>query len=247
MNQTRRIGLAPKHSLAFWGLSLALLLAACSQEPAGSPSPASPPPPAPSPPQVESPSQVDPALGPEPVLKVVQDPSGRHHAQVVQRQDQQVVIRDGQPGPAYDWVGEVAFSADGESLAYVAKKGRERVMVLDDREWPLKAAVVQDSLKVSPDHRRLALAARHQEKWQVMVDGRPDPPFDFIFMETFRFSPDSRRVGYLALKGNKLAAVVDGKVRGQWDILALGDKALKEALSRTDNVDVASQGEEKKE
>jgi hypothetical protein len=229
-------------ALLLAGLTLTLLVGGCSQEPAVPPkNPASPPPPAPSPPQVEPPFPDLTAPETESVLKVVQDQSGRHHAQVVQRQDKQVVIRDGQPGPAYDWVGEVAFSADGESLAYEAKKGSEQVMVLDDREWPLKAVVVQDSIRVSPNHQRLALAARHQDKWQAMVDARPDSPVDFIFMETFRFSPNSRHLGYLALKGNKLVAVVDGKVRGQWDILALGDQALDEALSRTDKADVARQ------
>lgn len=229
-------------ALFLTGLTLTLLVGGCSQEPAAAPpNPASPPAPAPSPPLVEPPFSGLTAPETEAVLKVVQDQSGRHHAQVVQRQDKQVVIRDGLPGPPYDWVGEVAFSADGESLAYEAKNGREQVMVLDDREWPLKAVVVHDSIRVSPDHKRLALAARHQDKWQAMVDARPDPPVDFIFMETFRFSPNSRHLGYLALKGNKLVAVADGTVRGRWDILALGDRVLDEALSRTDNAAVAGQ------
>jgi hypothetical protein len=177
----------------------------------------------------------------------VKDQSGRHTARVVQREDKQVVIRDGQPGPEYDQVSEVTFSADGESLAYEAKKGKQHLMVLDDREWPLKAEVVQDSFRVSPDNKRLALVAWHQDKWQVMVDGHPDPPFDFIFIETLKFSPNSTHTGYLALRGERLAAVMDGKVRGQWDILPLGDKALKEALCQADTVDVARKGEEKKE
>ena len=247
MKPTRRMALAPKYSLAFSGLFLALLLGACSQEPAGPSTPAPPPPPVQSPPQVEPPSQANPAPVAEQVLKVVKDQRGRHTATVVQREDKQVVIRDGQDGPAYDQVDEVTFSADGDSLAYKARKGAHNLMVLDDREWPLKAEVVQDSFLVSPDNKRLALVTWHQDKWQVMVDGRPDPPFDFIFSETLRFSPNSSHIGYLALKGVKLAAVVDGKVRGQWDVLSLGDKALKEALSQADNLDVARKGEEKKE
>jgi hypothetical protein len=166
---------------------------------------------------------------------------------VVQRDDKQVVVRDGKPGPEYDHIGEVAFSADGESLAYEAQKGKQHLMVLDDKEWPLKAEVVQESFKVSPDNKRLALVTWHQDKWQVMVDGRPDPPFDFIFAETLKFSPNSTHTGYLALTGDKLAAVVDGKVRGQWSILPLGDKALQEALNQADATDVAKKGEENKE
>ena len=249
MNPTRHIALAPRYSLAFLGLTLSLLLLGCSQEQAGSPGSAPPPPPAPSPPLVEAPSRE--AAQPEPVadhvIKVVKDRSGRHTAQVVLRDQKQVVVRDGRPGPEYDRVGEVTFSADGKSLAYEAQQGKEHLMVLDDREWPLKAEVVQDSFRVSPDNQRLALVARHQNKWQVMVDGRPDPPFDFIFIDTLKFSPSGAHTGYLALKGAKLAAVVDGRVRGQWDVLPAGDKALQEALCQADTVEVPRKGEEKKE
>jgi len=241
MNATRQ------SALVLAGFSLALLFLGCSQEPANSPSPAPPPPPAQSPPQVEPPPQVKPGPVSEQVLKVVRDPSGRHYARVVQREDKQVVIRDGKPGPEYDQVGEVAFSAGGESLAYEAQRGNQHLMVLDDREWPLKAEVVQESFQVSPDNKRLALVTWHQDKWQVMVDGRPDPPFDFIFIETLKFSPNSSHIGYLALKGSKLAAVVDGKPKGQWDILNLGAKPLEDLLSRADDADAAKKGEEKKE
>jgi hypothetical protein len=229
------------------GLLLALFLLGCGQEPPGSPASAPPPPPAPSPPQVEPPIQAKPAPVPEHVLKVVRDVSGKHYARVVQRDDQQVVVRDGKPGPEYDHIGEVAFSADGKSLAYEAQKGKQHLMVLDDKEWPLKAEVVQESFKVSPDNKRLALITWHQDKWQVMVDGRPDPPFDFIFAATLKFSPNSAHTGYLALAGDKLAAVVDGKVRGQWPILPLGEKALQEALIQADATDVAQKGERTKE
>jgi hypothetical protein len=163
----------------------------------------------------------------------------------VQRGDKQVVIHDGQSGPEYDQVSEVTFSADGESLVYEAKKGKEHLVVLDGREWPLKAEVVQESFRLSPDNKRLALVAWHQDKWQVMVDGRPDPPLDFIFTGTLKFSHDSKHAGYLALKGGKLTALVDGKVRGQWDILATGNKALEELLCQAEDTEVPPKVEAK--
>lgn len=217
---------------------MAVLLGGCSQEPAGSPASAPLPPPAPSPPQMESPSQAKPAPVADQLLKLVKDRSGRHTAQVVQRGNKQVVIRDGQSGLEYDQVGTITFSTDGDSLAYEASRGKEHVVVLDGREWPLKAEVVQESIRLSPDNKRLALVAWHQDKWQVMVDGRPDPPLDFIFINTLKFSPDSKHAGYLALKNGKLTAVVDGKVRGQWDILATGNQALEELLSQAEDVAV---------
>jgi hypothetical protein len=111
-------------------------------------------------------------------------------------------------------------------------------VVLDDQEWPVKAQIVHDSFKVSPDNKRLALVALTGDKWQVMVDGRPDPPFDFIFIETLRFSADSRHTGYLAMKGQKLQAVVNGKSRGEWDVLTAGHQALERLLAQAESVEV---------
>jgi len=233
MNIIRRSWSFPKNTLAFWGVTLALLLFACGQEPAQPSAKPEPPPAAQTPPKVGPPSQAKTAPVPEKVLKVVKDRSGKHTARVMQRGDKQVVVRDGQAGPEYDEVGEVAFSADGRTLAYEAQKGEVRVLVLDEREWLLEAAVAHGSLKVSPDNRRLAMVARTKDRWQVMVDGKPDPPFDFVFTDTLRFSPDSKRLGYLALKGEMLHVVVDGQALYQLNIMIAGEKALKESLSKT--------------
>jgi hypothetical protein len=237
MKPTRRPALVLACSLAFLGVTMLTLLGGCGQEPAGS-APSTPPQPSPSPPQVESSSQANPAPVADQILTLVKDQSGRHTAQVVQRGPKQVVILDGQSGPEYDQISEVTFSADGNSLVYEAKKGKEHLVVLDGKEWPLKAQVVQESFRLSPDNKRLALIAWHQDKWQVMLDGHPDPPFDFIFMDSLKFSPDSKHVGYLALMKGKLTAVVDGRVRGQWDILATGNNTLAELLKQAEDTEV---------
>jgi hypothetical protein len=157
-----------------------------------------------------------------------------------------VLLRDGQSGPEYDQIGQIASSADGRSLAYEAQKGKSHVLVLDGREWPLEAEVVQGSLTVSPDNKRLALVAYAKDKWQVMVDGRPDPPFDFVITETVKFSRNSKHSGYLALKGAKLQVVVDGKAQAQFDILSDGNQALREFLSQAELRDMEKNGEEPK-
>jgi hypothetical protein len=125
--------------------------------------------------------------------------------------------------------------------------GKEHLVVLDGRELAVKADVVQNSFKVSPDHKRLALATFAKDAWLVMVDGRPDPAFDFIFIETLEFSADSRRLGYLALKGKKLQVVVDGKVLKQLEILSQGNQALKEFLSQAEKADGIPPQEENRE
>ena len=217
----------PKYPLVWLGLAMALFLGSCSQEPFQSP------------PQVAPAPQAKPASVNDKVLRVVTDKKGRHQAKVVQRGDKQVVILDEKPGPEYDRIGAVVFSADGRTLVYEARKGKQQVVVLGEEEWPLKAEVVQDSFRMSPDNKRLALIACANHKYQVMVDGRPDSPFDFVFPPTLKFSPNSKHIGYLALRGGKLQVVVDGKVVGRLDILTEGRQALTESLSRADQADVA--------
>ena len=214
MNYTQRAVPFPKYSLAFGGLVFALLLSACGQEPP------------------EQPPQTKPTPVPEKVLKVIKDRKGQHTAQVVQRGDKQLVVLDGQAGPEYDEVSRFTFSADGRTLAYEARRGEARLLVLGNREWPLDAKVVHGSLKLSPDSRRLALVGRKEGKWQVMLEGRPHQPFDFVFTDTLKFSPDSKRLGYLALKGGMLQVVVDGQVLRQLNIMLAGEKALKQYLSQ---------------
>lgn len=227
MNPPRRPPLPPKYPLIALGLAVALLLGGCSQEPSQSP------------PRVSPASQAKPAPVTDQVLRSVTDKKGRNQAKVVQRGAKQLVILNDQAGPEYDRIGIITFSADGRSLAYEAVKGKQKVVVLDEQEWPLDVDMVQDSFTLSPDNKRLALVACSRGKCLVMVDGRPDPPFDHVFLETIRFSPDSQHTGYLAIKGEKLQVVVDGKVRGQMDILTEGNKALTEFLSRADQAEVA--------
>jgi ribosomal protein S18 acetylase RimI-like enzyme len=226
-------------------IALALLLSGCGPEPASPPSP--PPPTDQPPPQVGPPAEAEPDPITDQILRVVKDPSGRHTAEVVERGDKNLVIRDGQPGPEYDLVGEVAFSADGNSLAYEARRGKDHVVVLDGREVPIKADVVQNSFKVSPDHKRLALATFAKDAWLVLVDGRPHPAFDFVFIDTLAFSPDSRRLGYLALKSGKLLVVVDGKVWQKLEIVPQGNKILQDYLKQAEKTEGIPPQEEHRE
>ncbi len=241
----RRPALIAVTSLAGLGLALALLLSGCGPEPASPPS--QPPAADQPPPQVGPPAEAEPDPITDQVLRVVKDPGGRRTAEVVERGDKNLVILDGRPGPEYDLVGEVAFSADGNSLAYEARRGKDHVVVLDGREVPITADVVQNSFKVSPDHKRLALATFAKDVWLVLVDGRPHPAFDFVFIDTLAFSADSRHLGYLALKGKKLQVVVDGKVLKQLEILSQGSQALKEFLSKAENTEGIPPQEEKRE
>jgi hypothetical protein len=55
-------------------------------------------------------------LGPMPpyVETSVFSKDGCHVAFVLQHQDKQLVVVDGQPGPVHDWTGEIIFSPDGK-------------------------------------------------------------------------------------------------------------------------------------
>jgi hypothetical protein len=167
---------------------------------------------------------------PEKVLKVVKAPDSLRTAEIVQRGDKRLVRVDGIAGPEYEDVAGLTFMVDGHHMAYEAQRDGKRLLVLDGKEWPLKAEVAQGSIKVSPDYRRLALVAFNDGAWQAMVDGRPHSPFQYIWVETLQFSLDSEHLGYLALEGQKLAVVVDGKVKQRLEILKEGQETLRDLL-----------------
>jgi hypothetical protein len=178
-------------------------------------------------PSTEPPKQAEP---PEKILKVIKAPDSLRTAEIVQRGDKRLVRVEGIEGPEYEDIEGLTFMVDGHNMAYEAKRSGKWLLVLDGKEWPLKAEVAQGSIKVSPDYRRLALVAFSDGAWQAMVDGSPHSPFQFIWVDTLQFSLDSRHLGYLALEGQKLAVVVDGQVKQRLEILREGQEALKDHL-----------------
>ncbi len=136
------------------------------------------------------------------------------------RQVRHVLVVDGRVGPPYDQIDHVAFSPDGQHVAYVARKGGRYVLVLDGREGQEYPGI--SHLVFSPDGARYAYGARvGRASFVMVVDGKEGPEFDGDdnamrrMVNTFTWSPDSKRFAY-RVPGPRSARrdriVVDGEV-----------------------------------
>ena len=163
----------------------------------------------------------------------------------------QFVVVDGQAGPEYEsiGIGTIIFSSDGSHISYVAGKGAEGVVAIDDghgpgllrilpRENPLtakisgtKKLVVVDGhpeleydniarLTFSTDGKRVAYTAQKGDKWFVVVDGQTGPEYDEIGDPIF--NPDGNHITYVAKKSDKMFLVVDGQPGPEYDEIACG-------------------------
>ncbi|MDO8588775.1 MAG: hypothetical protein Q7T82_17230 [Armatimonadota bacterium] len=151
------------------------------------------------------------------------------------KDEKSVVVVDGRPGPEYDYVSGVQFSADGSRVAYVAHKGEKSLAFADGKQMayvPQKGekclAVVdgqpepeyegiQEPVILSPDGKRVAYAVQRSGKSAVVVDGQMGPEYDYVM--DLQFSPDGKHSAYQAQKGKKWFAVVDGQAGQEYDSL----------------------------
>jgi len=81
-----------------------------------------------------------------------------------------VLVEDGRehPGGAADAVGAPVFSADGRRLAYLVRRGRASVAVVDGREHRF-ARALEGSLAFSADGRRWAVIAGEPARAQLYI------------------------------------------------------------------------------
>jgi formylglycine-generating enzyme required for sulfatase activity len=116
---------------------------------------------------------------------------------------------DGQPGPGYDGIGEMALSPQADHIAYAARKGSKFHLIVNGKTPSLEFDNIQ-YITYSPDGNHLAFGAKTGEKWFAVLDGNAGPGYDFV--GNFVFSPDSRHFAHTAIKqnGKKQTVVLDG-------------------------------------
>jgi WD40-like Beta Propeller Repeat len=140
---------------------------------------------------------------------LVSSPDGGRVAYVVRRDGRELVVTDGEAGPAYDRVGSArdggfAFSADSGHVAYTAERGGKWFVVVDGVEGPSWDAV--RSLAVAAGG-RTAYAARRGASWQLVVDRR-EHSLPTGGARDLVFSADGARLAYVT-EGDGDRAVVD--------------------------------------
>ncbi len=106
---------------------------------------------------------------------------------------QEWVILDGKAQAKYVLISDMAFSADGKHLAYVAhdERGPGMVVVVDGRPGPMFDEIewrplwARSSL-FTPDGRHILYHARRNGKWVVVLDSQPGPEYDSVPCIGFR-------------------------------------------------------------
>ncbi len=130
------------------------------------------------------------------------------------------VRRDGKPGRRYDSVANLVFSQKGNSLAYVAKKGKACLVVVNEREDREFSVIAVDWLALSPSGAHHAYLAWEAGSWTLVLDGKVQgskglspinaPP---VFAEA------GNGVAYLTrdAQKNKICWIMNGKPLGLHD------------------------------
>jgi Tol biopolymer transport system component len=142
-----------------------------------------------------------------------------------------VVVND-KKSQLYDWAGWYpAISANGDSVAFPAKRGEKATVVFNGHEGPQWDATW--SPKLSRDGTHLAYCARSGAKTFVVIDGIEGPPFQDVGAPSF--SPDGQLAAHSADMGNK-HLMIFAKLKDQWEpaiLYSQEGKTYKELLSGT--------------
>jgi len=141
--------------------------------------------------------------------------------------DAWMVVVDGQPGSAWDGVGEIRFSHDGVHLAYgVERVGRWHV-VRDGEAGPGFAALVAGTLQFSSDGSSLAYVGADGTSMFVVVDDVVGPAFESIRELRFRGSMlgyVGRRAGGDVLVVGEEEVAADAAIE-EWGATDAGQRA----------------------
>jgi hypothetical protein len=114
-------------------------------------------------------------------------------------------IIDGEPGPKFDGVGRLAFSADNQHHAYLGRRADAAFLVIDSH-LSVPYEIIAD-IVLAPTGFHWAILAKFEGGWHAIVDDVAGPSFDSIDSPVFSFQGE--RVAYAASKGKNAFVVVD--------------------------------------
>lgn len=116
-------------------------------------------------------------------------------------------------GRFYDVISDLTFGNDGVSLAYVAKVGDRRLLVLNDRQEPLPDGDITELPVVPPDNKVVGVLIAAKTGSFLHLSFADGAFKRELYDETANLtcSRDSRYFAYAARKGEKWFVVVNGK------------------------------------
>jgi len=110
----------------------------------------------------------------------------------------------------YDGIANLIFSPNGNRVAYMAKLGDKRVVVIDGKDNKLYDDLVQSSIIFSADGKHVSYGAKSGDKWFMVLDGKEGISYDesiMISKEASFSANSSNMLHYLGLKGSSLYLV----------------------------------------
>jgi hypothetical protein len=126
------------------------------------------------------------------------DARGRHVAYAVADGDRHRLALDHCAGEAYDGIGEIVFSPDGERLAYAAALASRWHVVVDGQRGPALRSVFAHTLRFDRDGAHVAYVAEVEGGARVFVDQTSGPLLDAVSDLQL---PRQGAVGYVARRG----------------------------------------------
>ncbi|TWJ32962.1 WD40 repeat protein [Geobacter argillaceus] len=118
-----------------------------------------------------------------------------------------------QEGPLYDSIEFPAFGKDGDAVAYVAKKGEARVLVLNGQERPLPEGDLIEAPVVHPDRKKAGIIMAIKHRYFLHEPFSHDEPKEKQYDEAAElvYNRDGSRHAYTARNGKNWFLVVNGK------------------------------------
>lgn len=153
------------------------------------------------------------------ILDGSESPNGRRVALRTKVRHGQSIWLDGQYGPVYDEIKEVAWSPGSRRVAYCAKKNDLWRLVVNGKESSAKYFFMTD-ITFSPNGKRHGFIAvsREEEGSLVVLDGKEHPHiFEEIGRPGIVWSPDGRRVAFAANTGSGYSVFLDGEMGPVFD------------------------------
>ncbi len=136
-------------------------------------------------------------------------------------EDEWVVVKNGEPGAAFDAIKHVTFSPDSTRLVYAAKKGDSWHLV-EGLQGNKQGGAYQDIAHVSfgPESEKIAYIARKNDTSVMVVNGEESDGYDEIPGEPV-FSPDGGRLAYAVAEQRRgdfrMRMAVDDEVGPDFD------------------------------
>jgi hypothetical protein len=134
-------------------------------------------------------------------------PDLNHEVKVCTAGDDQVVVIDGQAGPAFKAIafGGLTFSPDARHLAYPALDENQWKVVLDGVPGRGHDGIAE--LAFSADGKQLAYSALQDSLWYIFTDTWSSTPFDSLTSGSLQFQDDGSVLVYAGWRQGKCRMV----------------------------------------